>query len=123
MLPMGLPLCPEAMIRVGADPKRCLPIEFRPLLPRTGFGERESEGVFRFSSVTLVARFDPTCLTSPCLDRGTVLEEAEVLETQQRRSSRDGLWLGELTPLQEASASLTTVIRSAALDAGFPAEP
>jgi hypothetical protein len=116
-------LCPETMTSAGADPKHCLPLEFRPLMGGTGFGERASEGVFRFSSVTLVAKFDPTCLTSPCLDRGTVLSDADVIATQQRRSSRDGLWLGAVTPLQEASAPLTAMIRSAALEAGFPAEP
>jgi hypothetical protein len=116
-------LCPESMTTAAADAKRCLPLEFRPLMRDTGFGERETEGVFRFSSVTLVAKFDPTCMQVPCLDRGTVLSGAEVIAVQRRRSSKDGLWLGGVTPLQEAPAPLTAVVRSEALNAGFPAEP
>jgi hypothetical protein len=114
-------LCPEKMTTAGADAKRCLPLDFRPLMKGTGFGERETEGVFRFASVTLVAKFDPTCLQGTCLDRGTVLSNADVVAVQQRRSSRDGLWLGAVTPLQEVPPPLTAVIRSEALTAGFPA--
>ena len=116
-------LCPETMTMADADPKSCLPLEFRPIMSGTGFGGPESEAVFRFSSVTLVALFDPACLKYPCLDRGTVLRDADVLATRQRRSSRDGLWLGSVTSLQEAPPALTNLIRPEALKAGFPPEP
>ena len=62
-------LCPESMTTATASAnwKQCLPLEFRPLMQGTGFGEREQEAIFRFSSVTLVARFDPSCWQGGCL--------------------------------------------------------
>lgn len=118
-------LCSEAMTTATARTnwKQCLPLEFRPLMPGTGFGEREQEGIFRFASVTLVARFDPSCWQGGCLDRQVVLFDANVISVQKRRSSSDGLWLGSLTSLQEAPPPLSSAIRGEALKAGFPPEP
>jgi hypothetical protein len=93
------------------------------LVPKTGFGEEEKEGVFRFSSVTLVARFDPTCFQKGvCLDRQVVLDNADVMSVDRRRSSREGLWLGKITPLKEMVSAPAIEIRPAALQAGFPRE-
>ena len=55
--------------------------------------------------------------------RQVVLRDAEVVSVQSRRSSRDGLWLAALTPLQEAPAPLSSTIRAEALNAGFPSKP
>lgn len=116
-------VCPETMSGQTADPNQCLALSFRPLIPKTGFGEEEQEALFRYSSVRLVARFDPSCWRGPCLDRQTVLEDANVISVEKRRSSRDGLWRGSSTPLQEAPAQLSSLIRSEALEAGFPSNP
>jgi len=117
-------LCPESMTTAKANPDQCLPLEFQSLVPKTGFGEEEKEGVFRFASVTLVARFDPTCFKKGvCVDRQVVLTNADVVSLDTRRSSREGLWLGEVSPLQEMASGPANEIRIAALQAGFPPEP
>ena len=116
-------LCPEAAITGRANAKQCLPLEFRPIMPGTGFGGAEKEGIFRFASVTLLAKFDPSCWQGSCLDRQVVLEDADVISVQRRRSSRDGLWLGSPTPLREAPAPVSTAILAEALKAGFPTAP
>jgi len=108
------------MTTATADPKQCLALEFRPLIPRTGFGSRAQGDTFRFASVTLVGKFDPTCWKSPCLDRPTVLSDAHVQSVQTRRSSRSGLWLDHFSELQEAPEPLATTIIAAARNAGFP---
>ncbi|MEO8454091.1 MAG: hypothetical protein ABI454_02930 [Sphingomicrobium sp.] len=116
-------LCPESMSRETANPKECMPLEFRALMPGTGFGEEDQEKVFRFSSVTLTAKFDPTCWKVPCMDRPVVLSDADVVSVQKRRSSSDGLWLGRVTALQPASSALAIVIGAEANHAGFPPAP
>jgi len=114
-------LCPETMTTASADPKQCLPLEFHALMPGTGFGEEEQEGLFRFSSVTLTAKFDPTCFRQPCLDRPVVLYDADVSSVQsRRRSSGEGLWLEAVTPLQDAAQSVAAAVRLEALKAGIP---
>lgn len=112
-------LCPESMTTANADLQHCLPIEFRPLMPGTGFGAAAKEAVFRFSSVKLVARFDPTCLEVPCFDRGTILHDADVISVSDRRASRDGLWIGRTTPLEEAPRPLADAIQAKAVEAGY----
>lgn len=116
-------VCPETMSAESVDANKCLALSFRPLIPNTGFGEEEEEALFRFSSVTLVARFDPSCWRGLCLDRQTVLEDANVISVQKRRSSRDGLWLGATRALREAPAPLSTVVKQEALKAGYPPQP
>lgn len=116
-------VCPETMSGQTADPNQCLALSFRPLIPETGFGEEEQEALFRYSSVRLVARFDPSCWRGSCLDRQTVLKDANVISVEKRRSSRDGLWLGTSTPLAEATAPLSKVVREEALRAGYPPNP
>ena len=117
-------LCPESMTSANADQRQCLALDFHNLMPGTGFGEEEQEKIFRFASVTLTARFDPSCWKGPCLDRPTVLYGAVVESVQHRRTSREGLWLGgAVTPLQEAAQPETAALRAEALKAGFPDNP
>ncbi|MGN6849903.1 MAG: hypothetical protein ACTHJK_10600 [Sphingomicrobium sp.] len=113
-------LCPATMTTATADAKQCLALDFRPLIPGTGFGGDEKEKVLRFSNVTLIGKFDPTCWNNPCLDRGTVLFDADVAAVQARHSSGDGLWLGRVTKLQEAPEPLAKEIVAQARSAGFP---
>lgn len=113
-------ICPEEMTSKTADASLCLPLEFKPLLKGTGFGARASEAVFRFASVKLRARFDPSCLRGPCLDRGAVLYDTEVVDTLTRRKSRSGLWLGGQTKLVSLDDAQTKLVIKAAYQAGFP---
>ena len=113
-------ICPEEMTSETADSRRCLPLEFRPLMKGTGFGGEAVEAVFRFASVTIDARFDPACLHGPCMDRGTVLLDADVVATRQRRTSRSGLWLGRRTRLAPAADPVAAAVIAAAYDAGYP---
>jgi hypothetical protein len=111
------------MTTANADQRQCLALEFRSLMPGTGFGEEEQEKIFRFASVTLTARFDPSCWKGPCLDRPTVLYGAVVESVQSRRSSGDGLWLGGVTPLRDAPQLESAALKAEALKAGFSANP
>jgi hypothetical protein len=113
-------ICPEEMTSATADPKGCLPLSFRPLMEGTGFGADAVEQVFRFASVTVEGKFDPTCLRTPCLDRQSVLHEVEVVTTRQRRKSRLGLWLGDRTPLVPLGKADAEAVVAAAYRAGFP---
>jgi hypothetical protein len=116
-------LCPEGMTTANADQRQCLALDFHTLMPGTGFGEEEQEKIFRFASVTLTARFDPSCWKGLCLDRPSVLYGAVVESVQNRRSSRDGLWLGGITPLGDAPQLESAALRAEALKAGFSANP
>lgn len=113
-------ICPEAMTSETADAEQCLPLEFRPLMKGTGFGESAVEAVFRFASVTIDARFDPGCLHGGCTDRGTVLLDADVVATTQRRTSQSGLWLGGRTRLGPLADPVAAAVIAAAYDAGYP---
>jgi hypothetical protein len=108
------------MTNATRDAKRCLALEFKPLIPDTGFGGDAKEAVYRFASVTLVARFDPGCMREMCLDRQTVLLDAEVLAVTTRRKSRLGLWLGKQEPLTPMAGADADAIIAAARDAGYP---
>lgn len=117
-------LCPKGMTTETADPKKCLPLSFRSLIPGTGFGSGGKEKVLRFSDVVLSARFDPTCMTpGRCYDRQVVLYDADVLSVSRRRSSRSGLWLGPRSPLTEVGEPTSNELRKAAYEAGFPDNP
>lgn len=116
-------LCPENMTTGTADSKRCLPLSFRPLIPETGFGSVEQESVFRFASVVLQAKFDPTCWTGNCLDREVILYDANVVSVSKRRSSREGLWMQNPGGLIEVAKPLAAAVESAAYDAGFAEGP
>lgn len=116
-------LCPETMTQQTRDPKRCLALEFRPLIPGTGFGEEEQEQVLRFSSVVLDANFDPSCWTGLCTDRQTVLTSATISSVTKRRANRNGLWLGDYSLLHELTGPIAEKMRAAALRAGFPINP
>jgi len=105
-------LCPEEMTSENRDQKQCLALEFQPLMPGTGFGSEEQEGVFRFSNVVLKAKFDPSCWKGPCVDRQTVLVDAQVVSVGKRRTSGSGLWLGDTT-------SLTDITEPNASELGF----
>lgn len=113
-------ICPEQMTTETADEAKCLALEFRPLMAGTGFGEGAMEKVFRFSSVVINARFDPTCLSSPCTDRATVLMDADVVRVIQRRSSNTGLWLEKRTRLTSLPAPIAQAVVAAAYKSGFP---
>lgn len=116
-------LCPEGMKSKSGDVQRCLAISFRPLVNGTGFGSDEQESVFRFSSVVLSARFDPSCLKGACLDRPVVLEDSVVQSVTKRRAGASGLWIGEtnkLVPLDQFTASS---IETAARRSGYPDNP
>ena len=116
-------LCPEAMTQQSRDPEKCLALEFRPLIPGTGFGEEQQEEVLRFSSVVLTADFDPSCWTGPCTDRQTVLTDATAVSVTKRRANRDGLWLGDYSLLHELAGPVAEKMKLAALHAGFPRNP
>ena len=117
-------LCPDTMTNEDRDEDRCLALSFRPLVEGTGFGADEQEGLFRFSKVVLVATFDPSCWEEGgCLDRQTVLSEAEVIAVRERRTGSDGLWLQGRTTLTEISGDEAIKLRSAAQLAGYPEGP
>ena len=116
-------LCPGSMTNAYRDPKQCLALEFRPLIPGTGFGEEEQESVLRFADVVLEAKFDPECWRSSCLDRQTVLYHAHVVSVEKRRPSRAGLWLGDTNAITEVREPIASDLKKAALAAGFPEGP
>lgn len=116
-------LCPESMSRADRNADRCLPLSFRPLINGTGFGSDEQEQVFRLSSVTLTAHFDPSCWNGGCLDRQTVLEDATVLSVIKRRAGASGLWIGETTKLFQIDEAAAKDFRATALRAGYPENP
>lgn len=116
-------LCPEKMTSKNRDPKKCLALEFRPLIPGTGFGSQEQEDVFRFSDVVLKAKFDPSCWQGPCMDRPTVLEDAQVVSVGKRRASGSGLWLGDTTELTNIAEPNASELTKAAYASGFPKGP
>ncbi len=116
-------LCPEKMTARRRDQKQCLALECRPLIPGTGFGSEEQEGVFRFSDVILKAKFDPSCCNEPCVDRQTVLSDAQVVSVGRRRASRSGLWLGETHSLTDMAEPVAGELKMAAYASGFPKAP
>lgn len=117
-------LCPDTMTNDVRNEDRCLPLSFRPLIEGTGFGAAEQENVFRFSKVVLVATFDPSCWEEGgCLDRQTVLREAEVITVRERRAGSAGLWLQGRSTLTEISGDEAIKLRSAAQLAGYPDGP
>lgn len=116
-------LCPETMTPQTRNSEKCLALEFRPLIPGTGFGEEQQEEVLRFSSVVLTADFDPSCWTGLCTDRQTVLTNADVVSVTKRRANRDGLWLGNYSRLHELSGPIAEKMKLAGRHAGFPENP
>jgi len=95
-----------------------------PLIEGTGFGAAEQENVFRFSKVVLLATFDPSCWEEGgCLDRQTVLRDAEVITVRERRAGSAGLWLQGKSTLSEISGDEAIKLRSAAQLAGYPDGP
>lgn len=114
-------LCPEKAKKQKGNPDRCLALSFRPLVHETGFGSNEQEALFRFSSVEVTATFDPTCNEQgACLDRQSVLLDAQVVDVIERRSSAAGLWLGDTTKLTQIDEANTKPLKLAAIRAGFP---
>jgi hypothetical protein len=105
------------------DAERCLALSFRPLVNGTGFGSTEQEQVFRFSSVILTARFDPSCWEGACLDRQTVLEDAAVLSVLKRRAGASGLWVSDTTKLFRIHEAAASHLKVAPLRAGYPENP
>lgn len=116
-------LCPEAG---HAGP--CMQLDFRALMPGTGFGSAEQEALFRFASVVLSATFDPTCLTpGGCLDRPSLLRDAEVIAVTRRRASAEGFWrqtpTTALTPYEGAlAAQMERAMRRAGLSENAPVQ-
>lgn len=113
-------LCPETMTTQDRNPKRCLALSFRPLIPDTGFGSDQQEEVFRFASVVLTAKFDPSCWEDGCVDRQTVLYDANVTSVHQRRASSEGLWLGNYSDLSEIIGPRASQLKNSAFSAGYP---
>jgi hypothetical protein len=116
-------ICPESMTARTLDPKQCLALNFRPLIAGTGFGSEEQETVFRFADVVLTAKFDPSCWHVPCVDRQTVLDDAEVISVGKRRASKSGLWMGEQNLLTELGGSIAEDVKGAAYSGGYPKGP
>jgi hypothetical protein len=116
-------LCPEKMTSKARDQKQCLALEFRSLMPGTGVGSEEQEDVFRFSDVVLKAKFDPSCWKAPCVDRQTVLNDAQVVSVGKRRASRSGLWLGDTTSLTDMAEPEAGELKRTAYASGFPKAP
>lgn len=113
-------ICPESMTMKNRDAEQCLELNFRPLIAGTGFGSSEQEQVFRFASVIMIAKFDPTCWTGSCRDRQTVLSDVQIVSVRSRRASRVGLWLSKTSPLTEIHGPVAAEIRAAADAAGWP---
>ncbi len=114
-------LCPEAMTMKNRDAQQCVELGFRPMIAETGFGSKEQEQVFRFSSVVLTATFDPTCWEGGrCTDRQVALENAQIVSVGSRRASRIGLWLGDTSPLTEMTGPVPEEMKAAAAAAGLP---
>lgn len=113
-------LCPETMTTSTRNSDQCLALEFRALMPETGFGGAEQEALFRFASVTLQARFDPSCWTLPCTDRASVLQDAQVQTVSTRRKSVEGLWINETTAIATAPQQVSARVIAAAYLSGFP---
>lgn len=116
-------LCPEAMTNKSRNADSCLAVSFRPLVHGTGFGSDEKESVFRFSSVVLAAKFDPSCWKGGCSDRQTVLEDATVQSVTKRRAGASGLWLSETHRVVALEGSIASEIEAAARRSGFPDNP
>jgi hypothetical protein len=116
-------LCPDGMTSGYRNAGRCLAIGFRPLVNGTGFGSDEQESVFRFSTVVLNARFDPSCWKGGCLDRQTVLEDATVESVTKRRAGASGLWVGDTHKLFPLHGGIANEIEAAARRSGFPGNP
>lgn len=117
-------LCPVTMTNKDRDSEKCLALGFRPLIQGTGFGADEKESVFRFSEVVLSGTFDPSCWENgACLDRQTVLGDAEVISVLERRSGVVGLWLQNRTMLTEISDGDAIELKSAARRAGYAEGP
>ena len=116
-------LCPEGMTSKSRDADQCLAISFRPLASGTGFGSEEQESVFRFSSVVLTAKFDPSCWKGGCVDRQTVLRDATVESVTKRRAGASGLWVGETNKLFPLNGNMASEIEAAARRSGFPDNP
>ena len=80
---MSCNICPEAApATAGAVADRCLAVSFRPL--PGGGGRSAADAAARHATLTLQARFDPACLEGLCLDRGSVLLDAVVLQVHRR---------------------------------------
>lgn len=116
-------LCPEGMTSKSRNADRCLAISFRPLVNDTGFGSDEQESVFRFSSVSLSAKFDPSCWKGGCLDRQTVLEDATVNRVTKRRAGASGLWITDTNKLVRLEGAIANEIVAAARRSGYPGNP
>lgn len=113
-------LCPEGMTSKTVEADRCVALGFKPLIDNTGFGSEEQEAVFRFSSVTLTATFDPSCWTGPCLDRQVVLKDAIVDTVTQRRAGALGLWVNPPTAIASIGGETGARLERAGIDAGYP---
>lgn len=116
-------LCPEALTTKDRNADQCLPLSFRPLVNGTGFGSDEQESVFRFSSVVLTAKFDPSCWKLTCTDRQTVLLDATVEAVTKQRAGASGLWVTKTTRLTRIDGNTASELRLAALRAGYPENP
>jgi hypothetical protein len=109
------------MTNKDRDGNKCLALSFRPLIEHTGFGSDEQESIFRFSKVVLTATFDPSCWTEgACVDRQTVLKDAEVVSVRERQPGVSGIWLQGRSILTEISDRRAIELKSAAIRAGFP---
>jgi hypothetical protein len=116
-------LCPEGMPRDNRDADRCLAVEFRPLVKGTGFGSDEQESVFRFSSIVLSAKFDPSCWKGLCLDRQTVLTDATVSSVTKRRAGASGLWISNTNRLVPLSGGIASEMLATARQSGYSDKP
>ncbi len=97
-------LCPETMTPQNNEGALCLqvsfdgyPIGYADDAAATVSGDMQR--LFRFATVTLEARFDPTCLPNykppgglvVCSDYPSALLDARVIAVHARRTARDGL--------------------------------
>jgi hypothetical protein len=85
----GCALCPEET--TDAKSRRCLALDWDRQRGSNREMGADFDPIYRYASVTLVARFDKSCLVGICTDRAPVLFDARVLRVLKRRVSAEGL--------------------------------
>jgi hypothetical protein len=118
---MSCHLCPMEATPAHPEWNRCLAIDFDRFRGGNRNWGADMDGAFRYADVRVVAKFDPTCLTAPCLDRASVLLGARVKQVMRRRSSNQGL-IERREGLTAAPAALAAAV-ARLVRSGLPQEP
>jgi hypothetical protein len=104
-------LCPEEATRAAPQANRCLALSFDRQAGSAIARGADFDPVYRYATVDLVARFDPTCLEGLCTDRASVLRDARVRRVILRRTSAEGLnSRRERNRLVEAPPAVTAAV-------------